>query len=99
MDPTNDEHGDVPSEAVNEHAGAKQDTPRSIDSFRPNCRVTVNATKDENSAARYNDDMNIIIIALPNLQYWFVSVSAFCFRYTNGKNFFRNESMDATPPV
>lgn len=73
--------------------------PKSIDSLRPNLRVTVDATIDASSAAKYNDDVNIVKVGLSYLQYWFSFAIKFFFRNTSGKNFSRNESIDVTPPI
>ena len=72
--------------------------PKSMDSFRPNLRVTEDATRHDNSAARYKDDVNIVRIWLSYWQYSLVDVSRFFFRYTDGKNFFKKGSIDVTPP-
>lgn len=76
----------------------KSKPPKSIESLRPNLRVTVEATNDDNIAARYNDEVNIVSIWLLYRQYLFAVISKFFFRYTDGKNFFRNGSIDVTPP-
>lgn len=76
----------------------KSNPPKSMESFRPNLRVMVEATNEDKRAARYNDDVNIVNVWLSYWQYWFVDLSSFFFRYTAGKNFFRNGSMDVTPP-
>lgn len=73
--------------------------PKSIDSFLPKVLVTVEATIDEVRAAKYRDDVNIVNFWLLNLQYWFVELSAVSLLYTFGKNFFKNESIDVTPPI
>jgi hypothetical protein len=40
----------------------KSKPPKSMESFRPNFRVTVEATKEDKSAARYNDEVNIVSV-------------------------------------
>lgn len=81
-------------------APAQNSTPPiSIDSFLPSFLVTVAATIEETSAAKYNDDVKMVSSRLSNLQYWFVEVSAFSFLYTAGKNSSKNESIDVTPPI
>lgn len=72
--------------------------PESIESLLPNFLVTVDATREDTRAAKYNDDVNIVSVWLSNLQYWLVELSAFCFLYTDGKNLFKNVSIDVTPP-
>ena len=76
----------------------KSTPPINMDSFLPNLLVTVDATNEATNAARYNDDVNNVSVALSNLQYWLVDLSSASFRYTEGKNFFRNGAIDVTPP-
>lgn len=76
----------------------KSKPPKSMESFRPNLRVTVAATNDDSKAARYKDDVNIVSVWLSYWQYWFTVLSEFFFRNTDGKNLSRNGSMDVTPP-
>ena len=80
-------------------APAQNSTPPiNMDSLLPNFLVTVDATNEAANAARYSDDVNSVSVSLSNLQYWFVDVSSASFRYTAGKNFFRNGAIDVTPP-
>jgi hypothetical protein len=72
--------------------------PKNMESFRPNLRVILDATNDDTSAARYSDDVNIVNVWLSYWQYLFDDLSKFFFRYTEGKNFIRNGSIDVTPP-
>lgn len=73
--------------------------PPNIDHFLPKAFVTLEAKKEEINAARYNDEVNEVSNWLSNLQYWFVLMSSFSFRYTDGKNLSKKESIDVTPPA
>ncbi|RWW11408.1 hypothetical protein GW17_00024983 [Ensete ventricosum] len=77
----------------------KVSPPPSMDHLRPKALVTDDAKKEAISAARYSDDVKLVSSWLSNLQYWLVLLSAFSLANTSGKNFFRNESIDVTPPI
>ncbi|KAH0452642.1 hypothetical protein IEQ34_019941 [Dendrobium chrysotoxum] len=76
----------------------KMRPPPNMDHLRPNSLVTVEAKKDATRAARYRDDVKRVRRLLLNLQYSLLENLSFCWRYTDGKNRLRKESIDVTPP-
>jgi hypothetical protein len=60
----------------------------------------VEATKEDRRAAKYNDEVNSVSFASSNLQYWFVPPTfSSSLRYTEGKNFSKNDGIEVTPPA